>query len=97
MLKYTDITQTTYIQSCIGGWVGPRAGLDGSEKSRPPSGFDPRTVRAVANRSTDLAIPASGPWMVRTIFLGGSYNLDTFLSSFSIFVLYFENTISRLL
>jgi len=26
---------------CIGGWVGPRAGLDGCGKSRPPPGFDP--------------------------------------------------------
>jgi hypothetical protein len=30
---------------CIGGWVGPRAGLDGCGKSRPPPGFDPRTNR----------------------------------------------------
>jgi hypothetical protein len=24
---------------CIGGWVGPRAGLDGCGKSRPPNGI----------------------------------------------------------
>jgi hypothetical protein len=42
---------------CIGGWVGPRAGLDGCEKSRPPPGFDPRTVQPVASRYTDYAIP----------------------------------------
>jgi hypothetical protein len=24
---------------CIGGWVGPRAGLTGRRKSRPPPGF----------------------------------------------------------
>jgi len=35
---------------CIGGWVGPRAGLDGCGKSRPPPGFDPRTVHPVASR-----------------------------------------------
>jgi len=29
---------------CIGGFVGPRTGLEGCEKSRPPPGFDPRTV-----------------------------------------------------
>jgi hypothetical protein len=29
---------------CTGGWVGLRAGLDVCEKSRPPPGFDPRTV-----------------------------------------------------
>jgi len=44
--------------SFIGGWVGPRAGLDGRGKSRPPLGFDPRTVQPVASRYTDLAIPA---------------------------------------
>jgi len=37
---------------CIGGWVGPRAGLDGCGKSRPPSGFDPRTVQPVAEVNT---------------------------------------------
>jgi hypothetical protein len=43
---------------CIGGWVCPRAGLDGCGKSRPPPGFDPRTVQPVASRYTDYAIPA---------------------------------------
>jgi hypothetical protein len=37
--------------------VGPRAGVDGCEKSRPPLGFDPRTVQPVASRYTDRAIP----------------------------------------
>ena len=42
---------------CIGGWVGPRAGLDGCGKSRPPpTGFDPRTVQPLASRYTDWAI-----------------------------------------
>jgi hypothetical protein len=35
-----------------GGWVGPRAGLDGCGKSRPPPGFDPRTA---ASSYTDYA------------------------------------------
>jgi len=43
---------------CIGGWVGPRAGLDDCGKSRSPPGFDPRTVQPVASRYTDWAIPA---------------------------------------
>jgi len=43
---------------CIGGWVGPRTGQDGCGKSRPPPGFDPRTVQPVASRYTDWAIPA---------------------------------------
>ena len=38
---------------CTGGWVGPRAGLERCGKSRPPPGFDPRTVQTVANRYTD--------------------------------------------
>ena len=41
---------------CIGGWVGPRAGLDGCGKSHPIPGFDPRTVQSVASRYTDWAI-----------------------------------------
>ena len=38
---------------CTGGWVGHWAGLDGYGKSRPPPGFDPRTVQPVASRYTD--------------------------------------------
>ena len=37
-----------------GGWVGPRAGLDGRKISSPP-GFDPRTVHHVVSRYTDWA------------------------------------------
>jgi hypothetical protein len=37
----------------VRGWVGPRAGLDGCEKSRPTPGFDPRTVQLVMSRYTD--------------------------------------------
>ena len=40
---------------CTGGCVGPRAGLDRCGKSRPPPGFDPRTVQSVASRYTDSA------------------------------------------
>ena len=28
--------------------MGPRAGVDGCGESRPPPGFDPRTVQSVA-------------------------------------------------
>jgi len=38
---------------CIGGWVGPRVGLDGGRKISPPPRFDPRTVQPVASRYTD--------------------------------------------
>ena len=42
---------------CIGGWVGSRTGLEGCGKSRPPTGFDPRTVQPVASRYTGWDIP----------------------------------------
>jgi len=42
----------------IGGWVGPRAGLDGCGKSCRPQGFDPQTVQPVASRYNDWAIVA---------------------------------------
>jgi len=38
---------------CTGSWADPRARLDECEKSRPPPGFDPRTVHPVASRYTD--------------------------------------------
>ena len=38
---------------CIGGLVGPRAGLDGMRKISPPPVFDPRTVQLAASRYTD--------------------------------------------
>ena len=44
--------------NCTGGRVEPRAGLEAYGKSRPTSGFDPRTVQPVAYRYTDYAIPS---------------------------------------
>ena len=38
--------------------MGPRAGLDGCGKTRPPLEFDPRTVQPVPSRYTDCAILA---------------------------------------
>jgi len=35
--------------------VGLRAGLDSCGKSRPPPGFDPRTVQPAGSRYTDYA------------------------------------------
>ena len=37
--------------------MGPKTCLDGGGKSRPPLGFDPRTVQPVASCYTDWAIP----------------------------------------
>jgi len=50
--------------------VGPRAGLDRCGKSRPPLGFDPRTVHPVASRYTDYAIrPLSRYQKKKTAFI----------------------------
>ena len=43
--------------NCIGGWVGHKTCLDGCGKSRPPPGFNPRTVQPVASYYTDWAVP----------------------------------------
>ena len=45
---------------CTEGWMGPRAGLDRCGKSRPPPGFDPRTVQPVAIRYTDYSTRPTG-------------------------------------
>ena len=59
---------------CTGeDWVGPRVGLDGCGKSRPPPGFDPRTVQPVASRYTGCVIPAP-----KLQGLGGAYLLKSF-------------------
>ena len=42
---------------CIGGSFGPKVGLDGCGKSRPPPAFDHRTVHPVASRYTDWTTP----------------------------------------
>ena len=52
---------------CIGGWLGPRAGLDRCGKSRPLPGFDPRTVQPVASRYTDWDIPAHGEMIEKNL------------------------------
>jgi hypothetical protein len=45
---------------CVAVLVGPRAGLYGCEKSRPPPGFDSRIVQPVVSRYTDYALTAQG-------------------------------------
>jgi hypothetical protein len=37
---------------CTGGWWFPRPGLERVQKISPPSGFGPRTLQHVVNRST---------------------------------------------
>jgi hypothetical protein len=46
---YPQETPSTH---CVGGWVGPRAGLDRCGKFRPNWDSIPRTVQPVANRYT---------------------------------------------
>jgi hypothetical protein len=55
---------------CIGGWVGPRAGLHECGKSRPLLEFDYRTVQPVLCSYTDYAIPAHGRPMNRSSIPG---------------------------
>ena len=38
---------------CTGGWVGPRASLEGCGKSRPTLGFESRTIQPIASHCTD--------------------------------------------
>jgi hypothetical protein len=47
------------------GCMCPRAGSGGCGKSRRPPGFDPRTVKPVASRYTDWAVPAHTVWLLR--------------------------------
>jgi len=39
-----------------GGWLGTRASLDGNGKSRPPPGFDLRTIRPIARHYSHYTI-----------------------------------------
>ena len=54
------------VTHCIGDWVGLRVGLDGCGKSRPPLGFDPRTVQPVASRYNDCAVRAHYGYEIST-------------------------------
>jgi hypothetical protein len=47
---------------CIGGWVGPRAGLDGDEKSRPPTGI--RSPDRLARSESLYRLSSPGPCTV---------------------------------
>jgi len=43
---------------CIGGWVGPRTGLDRCGKLASPPGFDPQTIQPIASCYTNCSILA---------------------------------------
>ena len=44
---------------CVGGWVGPRAGLDGCEKSRPPTGIRSPESRVAIPTKLSRPLPSS--------------------------------------
>ena len=50
-LLYTQVKTGTL---CTGGWVGPRAALDGCRKPHPPLGFIPQTIQSVGSCYTDV-------------------------------------------
>jgi len=56
------------VTHCIGGWVSPRAGLDGCGKSRPPLGIDHRTVRPVASLTFIWRLQVTWIW-VQSVWL----------------------------
>ena len=56
---------------CIGGWVGPRAGLEGCGKIFAPWGIEPRTLQTMASRYVD--------WTGRKILLAFSSGLSQML------------------
>jgi len=37
---------------CIGGWLSPRATLEGVQKILPATGFDPQTAQPIASLYT---------------------------------------------
>jgi hypothetical protein len=52
MAWVVNVTPQPLYPHCIGGWVGPRAGLDSAENLSPfKPGIDPRTVQL--SRYTD--------------------------------------------
>ena len=56
--------------------MGPRVGLDRCGISRPPQGFDPRTVQPVDSRYTDCTIPAHPAVVGLCKKLRNYYNVD---------------------
>jgi hypothetical protein len=57
--------------------VDRRAGLDGRGKSRPPPGFDPRTVPPVASRYTDCGLHIIYAPQYITAFTAPTFNTQS--------------------
>jgi len=85
--------------NCAGGWVGPRAGLNGCGKSRPPPRFDPRNVQPVAEVNTvPIGMCHSVTGTSRSIHLTflppSCLSLVVSYYSFSVFQMYFSQQVS---
>ena len=84
---------------CTGGWVGPRECLDRCGKSRPPLGFDPRTIQPVTSRYTDWAtwptnIPYDLPYWWTHMY--GCENLNSRFSFPSVHLFLLQNTVKSM-
>ena len=79
-----------------GGWVGPRAGLDG-RKISSPTGFDPEPSSPVAQSLYRLSYPAHG--FCRIIFPSTDKNINTVCSpkEFQVLVVKFGTTKNRII
>ena len=69
---------------CIGGWVGPRAGLDRCGKSRPQPEFDPRTVQPRSQSLCRLRYPARTRCVGHALFPYAIPHADVIIYSYRI-------------
>jgi len=60
-----------------GDWIGLLAGLEGTGKSLPPSGFEFRTVQTLASRCTDYVFLAHGRVYIENLVDGGTTYVNT--------------------
>jgi hypothetical protein len=54
---------------CTGGWVGPRADLDGCTKSHPKPGLCPWTIKPIESPYTNYTIQDDGKERVNPLVL----------------------------
>jgi hypothetical protein len=54
---------------------GPQGRSGRVQKISPPPAFDPQTIRPVASRYTEYAIPAQYIYIINTLHLGGEIKL----------------------
>ena len=79
--RFTPGKETRYpLYRRLGGSTW--AGLNRCGKSRPPPWFDHRTVQPVANRYTDLAIPAPNNAQIYILLLFSSFSSSSYFCFF---------------